>query len=558
MKARTRLTGLHIERFRALRGVDIEFGDHITVICGKNGTSKSSILGIAAQIFSFHKDYVTDEPLRFKQIAGGTFKSQYSEHFRISNTFDTPGSMDVGIELRDGYTNRPATANLELMKRGDKPRPVVRNNSTARGNRSRNFTHPVIFLSLKRLYPIAARGDYKVGNFDYLDEHWSDFLGLTNELLNQNAEHATGTTGTISSAVAHSDQYDQESVSAGEDNAGQILLALMSFRKLKDEYRDYMGGLLLIDEADAGLFPRAQINLWKILARECAELDLQVIMTSHSPVLIEHAYEQGRLYRRKFRTVYLSDSWGAVQVMQDWSWAQISADINTTTIAMSPDVKLPTVRVYFEDGEACDFFRALMRRQPMNKFIRTLPDITLGCSHYLSLIKNKIPEFSERSIVCLDGDVTSSGHKTVVPLPGGMAPDRLIFEHLYNLGPEDTYWKNDLQFTRSVFTDAANDVIREFGITGDTVDVRERVEAYEGSKKPREVFKQFYKNEHMQQVLSSPAKPYHPWANWIESHPEQANDFLDRIHAALLGIMKNAFGVDEAKLQGLPVKHKKT
>ncbi len=556
----TRLTRLHIERFRALRGVDVEFGDHITVICGKNGTSKSSILGIAAQIFSFHKDYVKDEPLRFKQIAGGTFKSQYSEHFRISRTFDIPGSMNVGIELHDGYTNKPATASLELMKRLDEPRAVVRNNSTASGNKnkSRNFTHPVIFLSLKRLYPIAARGDYKVGNFDYLDEHRSDFLGLTNQLLNQTAEHATGTTGTISSAVAHSDQYDQESVSAGEDNAGQIMLALMSFRRLKEEYPDYMGGLLLIDEADAGLFPTAQINLWKILARECPKLDLQVIMTSHSPVLIEHAHEQSKLFRRQYRTVYLSNTYGAVQVMQDWSWAQISADINTTTIAASTDVKLPKVRVYFEDGEAYDFFQALMWRQPMKKFTTPLPDITLGCSNYMNLIKNKIPEFSENSIVCLDGDQSSSGHKTVVLLPGGMAPDQLIFEHLYNLDPEDDYWDNDLRFARPVFTQAASDVIREFEITGNAVDVRERVESYKGSTKAREVFKKFYKDKHMQQALASPAKPYHPWRNWVESNPEQANDFLDRMHAALLGIMKKPFGVDAAKLQDLGVIHKKT
>ena len=60
----------------------------------------------------------------------------------------------------------------------------------------------MIFLSLKRLYPIAAR-DYKLGDFDYLEQHKKDFIALTNELLNRNASLATGTDGTISSAVAH-------------------------------------------------------------------------------------------------------------------------------------------------------------------------------------------------------------------------------------------------------------------------------------------------------------------------------------------------------------------
>ena len=127
---KTQLKKLVVEKFRALNNVEVEFGDHITVICGKNGTSKSSILGIAAQIFSFEKDYLKGLALSFRQIAGGLFKSQYSEHFRISDEFDQPGSMTVNIELHDGYTDQSATAKLELMKRGKSPRPVVRNNST--------------------------------------------------------------------------------------------------------------------------------------------------------------------------------------------------------------------------------------------------------------------------------------------------------------------------------------------------------------------------------------------------------------------------------------------
>ena len=102
--SKTQLKKLKIEKFRALDNVEIEFGDHITVVCGKNGTSKSSILGIAAQIFSFEKDYAKDGALSFRQIAGGTFKSQYSEHFRISEKYDGAGSMAINIELHDGYT----------------------------------------------------------------------------------------------------------------------------------------------------------------------------------------------------------------------------------------------------------------------------------------------------------------------------------------------------------------------------------------------------------------------------------------------------------------------
>ena len=560
MTAKTQLKKLIIEKFRALNNVEVEFGDTITVICGKNGTSKSSILGIAAQIFSFDKDYVKDESISYKQITGLPFKSKYRDHFRISQTFDVPGSMKVSIELKDGYTNQDATARLELMTRWDAPRAVVRNNSTAPGgaNTSRNFTHPVIFLSLKRLYPITDR-TYEIKDFNYLNNHKQEFINLTNELLNRSSANAIGTGGTISSAVSYGDNYDQESVSAGEDNAGQIVLALMSFRKLKEEYADYKGGLLLIDEADAGLFPTAQINLLKILERECRDFNLQVIMTSHSPVLIEYAFEKSKQFRQRYKTIYLSNTYGDIQVQHDWSWAQINADLLATTIPLTKTINLPKINVYFEDGEASNFFTAIMNRQPIKKFTSPMYDITLGCSNYVNLIDHKVTEFSERSVICLDADQKLKAnikYKTIVLLPGYLPPDQLIFEHLYNLKADHPYWQNDFQFTRSVFTNLASEVISEFSITGDQVDIKEKVKQYVGNKRPREIFKRFYKNETIQSLCKL-NNSSNPWVNWISENSELVNEFLNKFKDTMCHVMQKGYSVDPAKLSTLNVKLKR-
>src|SRR5688500_18307381 len=96
--SKTLLKKLVIKKFRALSNVNIEFGTQVTVICGKNGTSKSSILGIAAQIFSFEKDYLKDEKLQFQTITGSSFKSLPAEHFRFSDKYDVRGSMHVMVE----------------------------------------------------------------------------------------------------------------------------------------------------------------------------------------------------------------------------------------------------------------------------------------------------------------------------------------------------------------------------------------------------------------------------------------------------------------------------
>ena len=552
---KTQIKKLNIKKFRALNDVGIEFGTHVTVICGKNGTSKSSILGITAQIFSFEKDYAKEQLLNYQTISGAEFKSKYSEHFRLSDQFDVPGSMEVDVELFDGFTNKAATAELGLSKRGKISRPVVRKNSTAtEGNDSRNFTHPVIFLSLKRLYPIANR-DYKKSGFEYLDAHKKKFINLTNELLNRTSSAATSTTGMIHSAVAHGDNYDQDSVSAGEDNAGQIMLALMSFRKLQEECPDYKGGLLLIDEADAGLFPAAQIKLVEIFNRECNELSLQVVMTSHSPTLIEYTFEQSQKYQKRFKTVYLSDTYGSVQALHDKSWPEIEADLHTKTIPINADVSLPCLNVYFEDKEACDLFNSAMYRHPAKKFLRLL-DVSLSCTGYIDLVKRKIPEFSIKSIVCLDADVDISTVKnlhSIVLLPGTLPPDQLIFEYLYNLAADHPIWKNTQQFTRSVLTRIASPLISRLSIPNGTIDLKTLViadrSANAGEKdKLRDLFKNFYKNSEFQAFLGQKKAENNPWRCWARDNKSQCDDFISRFVNQLSKTMSDGHHVDKSKL----------
>lgn len=553
--AKTLLKKLGIRRFRALANVDIEFGTHVTVICGKNGTSKSSILGIAAQIFNFETDYTKSSSLQFQTIPGGKFKSSPAEHFRFSDQFDIPGSMTVDVELFDGYTAAAAIGELELSKRGKIARPVVRKNSTvSTGNASRNFTHPVIFLSLKRLLPIAAR-DYQVHSFAYLNANKQQFINLTNELLNKTSSAATGTGGSINSAVAHAANYDQDSVSAGEDNAGQIMLALMSFRKLKEEYADYKGGLLLIDEADAGLFPAAQIKLIEILNRECHDLDLQVVMTSHSPSLIEYTYEQSQKFRRRFKTVYLSDTYGSVQAMHDMSWADISADLHTRTVTATTDVSLPSINIYFEDREGLDLFNAVLYRKPIKKFTNPLENITLGCSNYVQLIQKGIPEFATKSIVCLDADVANvAQYPSIVLLPGNLPPDQLIFEFLYNLPANHPLWTNPLRFNRPVFTRIAGPIIAALSISGSTVDVAASVAAYRADptgKKLREVFKAFYKDLEFQAFLNQRKSALNPWRTWVQGNKVACDTFTERFTKQLINTMANGYNVDKGKLTAL-------
>ncbi|HDZ2217369.1 TPA: AAA family ATPase, partial [Klebsiella pneumoniae] len=191
----------------------------------------------------------------------------------------------------------------------------------------------VIYLSLQRLLPITLRPEYSERDEQYIIDNKNEILAMNRRLLiKENGTSITATTGTIDSMVVHGDYYDHESVSVGEDNVGQIIQAIFSFKRLKEELKDYHGGILLIDEADAGLFPAAQIELINVLKRMASKLDLQIVMTSHSPILIEEVFKLSQLADKDYRTVYLTDTYGPISAKTNLSWPEINADLLVDTI----------------------------------------------------------------------------------------------------------------------------------------------------------------------------------------------------------------------------------
>src|SRR5690554_3296423 len=98
----TQVKKIFVSKFRALENIEISIGKRITLICGKNGTAKSSLLGLIAQGFNFQKIYFSDkEPaeISHSSLLGTRFKSMPREHFRLSTTYDKPGEAGVTITV---------------------------------------------------------------------------------------------------------------------------------------------------------------------------------------------------------------------------------------------------------------------------------------------------------------------------------------------------------------------------------------------------------------------------------------------------------------------------
>lgn len=548
----TKLEKIKVKKFRGLKDLEINLGNRITVICGKNGTSKSTILGMIAQIFSFDTDFSTNSDLEFKTLAGKPFKSIFSEHFRLSAIHDLPGSMDVEYELYDAYFKSQINdLKLGLYKYADRPKPraIVRNNivTDIADNSSRNVTHPVIYLSLKRLLPIAQRSKYLLSEeSEYLENIKNEFTRENNRMLGKSSgKHISGTTGTIDSIVVHGDCYDHESVSVGEDNTGQILLALYSFQKLKEEYPEYHGGILLIDELDAGLFPAAQVEVIKTLERFARKNDLQIIFTSHSPLIIQDIFEKSKNDRKNYKTIYMTDTYGEIEVLEDQPWSKILADLFIDTVELEPEKKIPKINVYFEDGEAYEFYRMLARSRNTLKLVNPMKDITLGCKNYLSLIEKKIPEFYRNSIIVFDGD-EENGDKffNTIKLPTDLPPDQLLFDFLYKLPKGDSYWRNNSGFSRPVFERIAQpifDFLDIGSLPDDDYDLKLIVENKRGNSKDnegrtREKFKSFYKHEKIQKIIKGKIVD-NPFMVMIKRNPKEFTGFEEKLKKAIIGVV---------------------
>lgn len=561
----TRLKELRIQNFRALKNLTLQIGSELTVICGKNGTSKSSILGIAAQVFSFETDYQKNEKLNHKTLLGKGYKSQFSEHFRLSPTHDKPGTVFVEVFLHDGYTNKQATGTLTLTTRklpavrGSKvkmqPRPVVRNNSTSDDeNNSRNFTHPVIYLSLKRLFPIAER-EYNPANSNYLEVNKKIFTGLTNRILASTSGELAVTTGTLDAAVAHGANYDQESVSAGEDNVGQIVLALLSFRHLKETYADYKGGLLLIDEADASLFPAAQVQLIDVLIEYAKDLDLQVILTTHSPTIVKHAHGISRRHSGRIRTIYLDNAAGQITATQDISWEEIESDLNLKPLDISDNVN-QKVRIYLEDPQAEVFLRQLLKGKGILQRLRCM-NVSLGCGIYIALIKSKVPEFCQSSIVCLDGDaknltnISLARNANLVFLPGKFSPELNLFLFLCRTPADDPIWKNRIIYTHQKFLNDAAKIIQHLGISesyfSNDSDPTPIISAASegGGGKLRKLTKEWFECDGLKKFLTISGRNG-PWQRWLKEIGPEHDSFL----ASLEGAIENAYRAGRSRNSG--------
>ncbi len=458
---------IDIAKFRGFHQVGFELGKNLTVIAGQNGTQKTTLLGMLTQPFA-----ITDKnnPLSSeKPLCGGNYKSSFSEKFKLSDEFDKPKEHEWTLTYDGGKTFTVESINPN----DDRKNPVRFWKKGSRSKGSGYIPKPVIYLSLSRLFPIGE--DEKISDSTSLLNLTQDEQQLYQKLHNTillipdvaitKISHLESSNK--NTLGANTDFYDWKMNSAGQDDVGKIILALISFKRLKEKYPNlYTGGILAVDELDATLYPASQEKLIEVLRKYASKYDLQIIFTTHSLSMLEHVCSIVEMQKaaKDIKLVYLQKINQFIKCIENLAFS----DITDKLLVHSQKNTETRITTFSEDDEGRYWIKVLLGPTRTKKL--KIVDCNIGCASLIQLTKQKIPPFVfPNSIIILDGDAKhdvekqSKTLKNYLVLPGDISPERLLAKYLKDLSDDNPFWeKCGNNYTKQVaFRDFQYDEIME-------------------------------------------------------------------------------------------------
>ena len=517
------IKNLHISDFRGLKNLDIKLGHYTTAISGHNATGKSTLLALLG--------HCAELPPSYKPILKANFQCEWNEIIKTSAKYDKApariGNISF-INFEDELEQLIETFAYRTTIQKDRFRilPVRRVNDR---NSSKKVTWPTLYLGLSRLYPVGesqqADIDRKKNLSDWEDELKSAykqiFFTKKEQMLGFGSVNISETKRKTAIGL-NTAEYDALCNSAGQDNLGQIILAVLSFQDLRTRMGDkWQGGMLLIDEIDATLHPASLSRLYEYLCAKSREIGIQIVFTTHSLFLIEIVAEKTQHNNpdvfNGHELCYLSNTNGAVVKFDGPTYEDIYSDLTATMPFNDP---LRKVTVYAEDNEA---------RWLLNKLVHDCkdrikcPNINMGFSNLLDLLKNDYQHFKTH-IILLDGDVDESSVNklkkdvrqkdiaTLIKLPGNTSLEQMFFDYYLDIEPDHALL-GDLD-------------LRHAGIN--KVVISEKLDPINknnlGLEKKREIYKKVF-NECM--LLMESIYPY-----WAEDNRRMVDKFRDDFRKA--------------------------
>ena len=398
-----RLEWIEISGLRGWVGQRIEFQFPIVAISGENGSGKSSILQAAASVY--RDEYARD--------------SKYASEFFPNTAWDSISNAAIRFSIREGQRRTESSIRKPTKRwKGNQQRPLRR----------------VEYFDLSRVLPVTGRIGYaKIAKSKHVEISSKIFddtrLGRLSYILGQSYTAAKMALSDIDpNRSVPVLQRIKSSYSGYHQGQGETMVTEL----IQADLPKYC--LVLIDEIESSLHPRAQRRLIRDLATVARERDLQIILTTHSPYVLEELPENARMQ------IYHSD---AERKLMTGVSAQFA-------MARMDDVPHPDCEVFVEDDAAATFLTEIMSQRSTDLLSR-VQVMTFGASSVGYQLGQMVSEnrFRQAVGIFLDGDCKPGVGCHV--LPGDDAPEIVVFNNLREL-----YWRDVWMRVRRTTSDVSH------------------------------------------------------------------------------------------------------
>jgi predicted ATPase len=384
------LEAIALDGIRGWTGQAINFRFPIVAIVGENGTGKSTVLKAAACGYENERESNRGHDQTF-----------FPSDFFLSTHWDRVENVTFTYSIRQG--SMPSTHKIRKLTR-----------RWRLGNRPRRN---VFYFDISRTLPLDASVGYaRIARIAASEVSSNaietNFLERLAYILGRNYTQARFVTsdadkkrevGLLTREFGEMSQYHQ---GAGEDSTLDLFRSLQN---LPDT------SLLIIDEVEASLHPRAQRRLVQFLLWLSRTKRVQTIISTHSPYVLEELPTEARI-------LLLRDSTGV---------SCIYGASPEFALSKLDEMLHPELSLFVEDRESVILLRELIGSETDgHEMISRLSIIPVGASNAVAMLgqlggDNRLPF---RSLAIVDGDTEAPVHCFTVP--GRAAPERVVFEGL--------------------------------------------------------------------------------------------------------------------------------
>jgi len=381
---------VQIKGLRGWSGQTVEFKFPVVAIVGENGSGKSTLIKVAACAYD-------------NKVQGKRF---YPSAFFVETHWDKIQGVEIEYRVKRGER----VENFRITKPTQRWR--VPDNPPKRD---------VFLLDIARTLPLDASVGYaKIARLAANEIESTEISDTFREKLSyvlgrkyNKARFATSDVdkkrqvGLLEREWGELSQFHQ---GAGEDATLDLFRTLQRI----PEY-----SLLLIDEVEASLHPRAQRRLMRFLLWLSRERRIQVILSTHSPYVLEELPQEARIL------LLPGPNGRELSVVEG-----VSAEFAMTHL--DDDIH-PEVYIFVEDNEAKILLREILASS--DETAEILHRISINPVGPSNVVKNlgelgKKGKLPYKTIAIVDGDCAGPASSNCLSLPGTAAPERVVYEDL--------------------------------------------------------------------------------------------------------------------------------